>query len=235
MLRVECVCDLILNAVNQQFINTHVISIDEKTAIQAIERKVSRAPVSKGGHQRIEYGYTRHGTTTLIAAYDVQSGKIIRQHTGPTRDEADYALFVQQTVCSIGEMDQIIILSDQLNTHMSETLVKWVAEMEEYDQEEIGVKGQSGWLENMETRRRFLETDHHRVRFVFTPKHCSWLNPIENWFAKLQRQILNKGNFKSVKELEQRIEQFIDFYNQHNAKPLKWKFKGFNKNKKWGK
>lgn len=212
-----------------------MFSIDEKTAIQAIERKVSRAPVSKGGHRRIEYGYTRHGTTTLITAYDVQTGKIIRQHTGPTRDEADYAQFVQQTVYSVGEMDQIIILADQLNTHMSETLVKWVAEMEEYDQEEIGIKGQSGYLKNMETRRSFLETDHHRVRFVFTPKHCSWLNPVENWFAKLQRQILNKGNFKSVKELEQRIEQFIEFYNQHNAKPLNWKFKGFNKNKKWGK
>lgn len=91
--------------------------------------------MSKGGHQRIEYGYTRHGTTTLLAAYHVETGKVIKQQTGPTRDEQDYAQFVKQTVHSLGEMDNILILADQLNTHMSATLVKWIGEMEEYEQE----------------------------------------------------------------------------------------------------
>ena len=84
----------------------------------------------------------------------------------------------------------------------------------------------------METRKNFLERDFHRVQFLFTPKHCSWLNPIENWFAKLQRHVIRNGNFSSVEELEKHIIQYIDFYNDALSKPLKWKFKGFSKNKK---
>lgn len=105
--------------------------------------------------------------------------------------------------------------------------------MEEYDQQEIGVKGESGFLKSMETRKKFLERAHHRIQFVFTPKHCSWLNPIENWFAKLQRQVIKNGNFFSVNELNKKIEKYIDFYNQYLAKPLKWKFKGFQNNKEF--
>jgi len=129
-------------------------------------------------------------------------------------------------------MDKIILLSDQLNTHMSASLVEWIAQMEEYDEVELGIKGKSGILKNMETRLAFLEQSHHRVQFLFTPKHCSWLNPIENWFAKLQRHVIKNGNFLSVNELEYRIERYIFFYNDTLAKPLKWKFKGFSKDRK---
>jgi len=83
----------------------------------------------------------------------------------------------------------------------------------------------------MKTRLDFLETKEHRIRLVFTPKHCSWLNPIENWFAKLQRHTITNGNFKSVKELEEKIRKYIVFYNSRLAKVLKWKFKGFTKAK----
>lgn len=207
--------------------------MDEKTGIQAIERDRSNAPKSKGEHQRIEYEYTRHGTTTLIAANNVENGRLMNYHLGSTRTEEDYANFLKETVTILPEMDQIIFLSDQLNTHISETIVLWIAEMEEYDSIEIGLKGKSGFLKNMKTRKAFLERKHHRVQFCFTPKHCSWLNPIENWFAKLQRQIIQKGNFVSVNQLIEKIEVYIEFYNQFLAKPLKWKFKGFNKNKKF--
>ena len=80
----------------------------------------------------------------------------------------------------------------------------------------------------METRKNFLERDFHRVQFLFTPKHCSWLNPIENWFAKLQRHVIRNGNFSSVEELEKHIIQYIDFYNDALSKPLKWTFKGLD-------
>ena len=83
----------------------------------------------------------------------------------------------------------------------------------------------------MKTRQAFLEDETHRVRFVFTPKHCSWLNPIENWFAKLQKHTIKNGNFSSVKELEGKIEQYIEYYNKCLTKPLNWKFKGFSKDK----
>lgn len=139
---------------------------------------------------------------------------------------------MEQTVDKLPQMDKVVVLSDQLNTHVSESMVRWVAEMEEYDAEELGEKGKSGFLKNMVTRKNFLERDFHRVQFLFTPKHCSWLNPIENWFAKLQRHVIKNGNFSSVEELEKSIIRYIEFYNDALSKPLKWKFKGFNKNKK---
>lgn len=88
---------------------------------------------------------------------------------GDTWDEMDYADFVKRTVHALPEMDQLIILSDQLNIHVSETLVRWIAECEEYN-EDLGTKGFKGILKNMETRRRFLENEDHRIRFVFTPQ-----------------------------------------------------------------
>lgn len=230
MLRVALVCQFILDSVLRKHPNRHVISIDEKTGIQAIERAKSAAPKSKGAHQRVEYEYIRHGTTTLIAANNVENGQVINYHMGDTRDETDYADFVKGTIHALPEMDQVIILSDQLNTHMSETLVRWIAECEGYD-EGLGTKGREGILKNMVTRRRFLEKEEHRIRFVFTPKHCSWLNPIENWFAKLQRHVISNGNFSSVEELQSKIEAYVAFYNECLAKPLKWKFKGFDKDR----
>ena len=209
--------------------NTHVISIDEKTSIQALERLSGRAPKSQGLHLRKEFEYIRHGTTTLIGAINVENGKLIRSHLGPTRDETDYADFTKQVVWSLPELDNIVILADQLNTHLSESLVRWIAEEQGYDQQDLGIKGQSGILKNQKTRRAFLENPDHRIRLLFTPKHCSWLNPIENWFAKLQRHVITNGNFSSVNELENKIQAYIAFYNNCLAKPLKWKFKGFSR------
>lgn len=129
-----------------------MISVDEKTGIQAIERMTGTAPVSKGGHQRVEYEYTRHGTTTLIAAVNVENGRLINTHLGPTRTEIDYLDFIKQTVFDLPQMDKIVILADQLNTHVSESLVRWIAEEQGYD-EELGEKGNSGILKSMETRK----------------------------------------------------------------------------------
>lgn len=230
--RVQLVCEFILASVLLKLPNTYVISVDEKTAIQALERHQGKGPQSKGGKKRVEFGYTRHGTTTLMAAINVENGQLIRQDVGPTRNEKDFAEFIQKVVEPLPQMDKIVLLADQLNTHLSATLVLWIAQMEEYDVAELGEKGKSGMLKNMETRRAFLENPDHRIRFIFTPKHCSWLNPIENWFAKLQRHIIRNGNFSSVNELENKILAYGDFYNTCLAKPLKWKFKGFDKNKK---
>ena len=96
---------------------------------------------------------------------------------------------------------------------------------------DLGKKRRSGILFDKKSRMAFLENPNHRIRFVYTPKHCSWLNPIENWFAKLQRHVIKNGNFSSVKELENKIKQYIIYYNKCLAKPLNWKFKGFSKEK----
>lgn len=125
----------------------------------------------------------------------------------------------------------IVFLSDQLNTHLSESLVVWAAQVNNIDTD-LGVKGKKGLLKNLQTRMTFLENEKHRIRFVFTPKHCSWLNPIENWFAKLQTHVITNGNFSSIENLNLKIENYIIFFNKCLVKPMKWKFKGFIKSEK---
>ena len=167
----------------------------------------------------------------MIAAINVGDGQLVNAHLQATRDEKGFADFIKQTVGALPEMDKVVILSDQLNTHASGSLVRWVAEPGGYGEEGLGVKGEKGILRSMEARKAFLESPYHRVRFIYTPKHCSWLNPIENWSAKLQRHVIKNGDFSSVKELEGKIKSYITFYNDRLAKALKWKFKGFSKTK----
>lgn len=228
MVRVALICQLILESILQIHPKRHLLSVDEKTSIQALERREGVAPDSKKRCQRKEFEYKRHGTTCLIAAIAVQNGQLCQQRIHPTRTEVDFVQFIEQTVNAFPQEDEIIILADQLNIHMSASLVQWVAEKINY-QEELGGKGKDGILKNKASRIAFLENDKHRIRFVFTPKHCSWLNPIENWFAKLQRHVITNGNFKSVNELEGKIDAYIQYYNKALLKPIKWKFVGFIK------
>ena len=237
MLRVALVCRLILSAIKEaksteplEF-KTFLISIDEKTGIQALERLEQTAPLSKGKHTRREFEYKRHGTTTLIAALNVGTGHLQNYLLSPTRTEVDYHNFIEQTTQSILAKEpnaHIIFLSDQLNTHLSESLVVWSAQINNIDAD-LGVKGKKGILKNLQTRMTFLENDKQRIRFVFTPKHCSWLNPIENWFAKLQRHVITNGNFTSVENLNLKIDNYIAFFNKCLVKPMNWKFNGFIK------
>ena len=202
--------------------------MDEKTGIQALFRK--EAPMKKGRGKRQEYEYKRNGTTTLIAAQDVSSGKMIHTHLGPTRKEYDFLKFCQQVVTLFPKEDEILFLADQLNIHKSASLVQWIANEIGF-KEDLGIKEKKGILKSMESRMAFLEKEEHKIRFVFTPKHCSWLNPIENWFGKLQRHVITGGIFSSVKELENKIRDYIKYYNRCMLKPLKWKFEGFTKGK----
>ena len=198
----------------------HLVSTDEKTGIQALERLYPDIPPGPGRVQGREFEYTRHGTTCLIANLEIWCGWIIAPTLGPTRTEADFAAHVEQTVATDPEAGWIFIV-DNLNTHQSESLVLWVAQTCGIT-EDLGEKGRRGVLKTQASRAAFLSDPSHRIRFVYTPKHTSWLNQIELWFSILVRKLLRRSSFRSVEDLQARILAFIEYFNRTMAKPIRW-------------
>jgi putative transposase len=163
----------------------------------------------------------------LIANFEIISGQVESPTIGETRTEADFAEHIAKTVEKEAEAAGWWFIVDQLNTHQSESLVKMVAEKEGIAESELGEKGKSGILHSMKSRKAFLENEKHQIRFIYTPKHCSWLNQIEIWFSILSKKLIKWGNFKSKADLQEQLEKFINYFNQTMAKPFKWTFKGF--------
>lgn len=222
--QVRKVCKTYEQAQSLRNEGVNTISTDEKTGIQALERAAQDKPMKPGIARRMEYEYIRHGTQALIASFEVATGELIKGSVVNERTEKEFAAHIVGAMSSDPEAGWIFVV-DQLNTHNSESLVRLVAS-ECGIEDDLGTKGKTGVLKNKKTRAEFLSDESHRIRFVYTPKHASWLNQIEIWFSILVRRLLKRASFKSVEELRERILAFIAYFNATMAKPFKWTYKG---------
>ncbi|MEZ5352890.1 MAG: IS630 family transposase [Bryobacteraceae bacterium] len=168
-----------------------VFCVDEKTAIQALDRLDPVLPLSPGRLERHGFEYYRHGTLSLFAALDVQTGKV-QGKTAARHTSAEFVEFLEQIVGGCRPQQEIHVILDNLSAHKTKTVAA------------------------------FLE-QHPNVRLHFTPTYSSWLNQVEIWFARLEREVIARGVFHSVADLARKLMRFIRAYSKV-ARPIKWKY-----------
>jgi transposase len=169
-----------------------VFCVDEKSAIQALDRLDPVLPLSPGRAERHGFEYYRHGTLSLYAALNTKTGQVLGQ-TAFRHTSAEFVAFLEQIVASLPEGQPIHIIADNLSAHHTSRV----------------------W--------EFLERNRN-VRIHYTPTYSSWFNQVEIWFSKIQRDIIARGIFRSVKDLANKLMTYIRRYNK-KAKPFKWTYR----------
>ncbi|MBK9166523.1 MAG: IS630 family transposase [Bryobacterales bacterium] len=176
--------------------NAAVFCVDEKSAIQALDRLDRCLPLSPGRAEKHGFEYYRHGTLSLYAALNPKTGEVIGQ-TAPRHTSQEFVAFLEDVVATQPADREVHIILDNFSTHKTD-LVK-----------------------------AFLQA-HPNVQFHFTPTYSSWLNQVESWFSKLQREVIDRGVFSSVADLKRKILRYIRLY-QKAARPFRWKYSDVSK------
>jgi transposase len=168
-----------------------VFCVDEKTSIQALDRKDPVLPLSPGRAERHGLEYFRHGTLSLYAAFDTQTGEVLAK-TAARHTSAEFVAFLADIVVNQPRGKEIHVIADNLSAH------------------------KTGQVED------FLDR-HRKVHLHFTPTYSSWLNQIELWFAKIERDVIARGVFTSLAHLRRKLMQYIRHYNKV-PKTVKWRY-----------
>jgi transposase len=168
-----------------------IFSVDEKTAIQALDRRDRVLPLSPGRAERHGFEYKRNGTLSLYAALNTRTGKV-HGKTAARHTSQDFVAFLAEVVALCEPQQEIHIILDNLSAHKTRQVAA------------------------------FLE-QHPRVQLHFTPTYSSWLNQVELWFSKVQRDVIARGIFPSVADLARKLRRYINAYSK-DAKPFRWKY-----------
>lgn len=168
-----------------------VFCVDEKTAIQALDRKDRMLPLSPGRAESHGFEYKRNGTLSLFAALNTASGEVLGK-TAERHTSAQFVAFLTDLVSQQPAGREIHVICDNVSSHKTAAVQAFLVE-------------------------------HPQVTMHFTPTYSSWLNQVENWFARIQRDVISRGIFTSTKDLDKKLMRYIRQYNK-NAKPLKWKY-----------
>jgi transposase len=225
--QVKEVCQTYLEAASAYWRDgKRTVCVDEMTSLGANELRAKTLRSIPGTIGRCECQYTRHGTLSLTGSWDVVLGQMIKDTIGPTRNSEDFARHIGQTIATNPDAEWVFVL-DNLNTHYGEPIVRLIAKLLGIDQGSLGDKQKrKGILGNVKSRREFLTNSSHRIRFVFIPKHSSWLNQIEVVFGIISRRVMRHGSFTSKEDLKQKLSSFIKYFNETFAKPFNWTYNG---------
>jgi transposase len=199
-----------------------IICTDEKTGIQALERKHPGKPMQPGYIELREPEYIRHGTRCLLASFVVPTGQVYGDVTAHRTNE-DFRAHLRHMVAWLNQhypqATKFHWVMDNLNTHWSLAVCRLFARLN-------GVKFDPKQLRRGPQRRAFLTDPSHLHVIHFTPKHGSWLNQVEMWFSVLERRVIRRGNFVSKADLMRKILAYIDYYNLYKAHPYAWTYTG---------
>jgi len=169
-----------------------IFCVDEKTAIQALDRLDPVLPLSPGRAERHGFEYYRHGTLSLYAALNTRTGTVLGQ-TAARHTTEEFVAFLGQLVVLEPQSREIHIIVDNLSSHKTQRV------------------------------RQFL-SEHPNVHLHFTPTYSSWLNQVEIWFSKIERNVISRGIFTSVNDLARKLMRYIRHHNR-SAKPIKWSYR----------